>query len=66
MHAVVYLEDNEYIALCDLLKLAGLTDSGGQAKAAIARGLVFVMARWKPAKPLKFAAVKSLNLITQY
>ena len=40
MHAVVYLEDNEYIALCDLLKLAGLTDSGGQAKAAIARGLV--------------------------
>ncbi|MCQ9326286.1 RNA-binding S4 domain-containing protein [Neisseria dentiae] len=40
MHATVYLEDNEYIALCDLLKLAGLTDSGGQAKAAIADGLV--------------------------
>ncbi|WP_373699428.1 RNA-binding S4 domain-containing protein [Neisseria dentiae] len=40
MHATVYLEDNEYIALCDLLKLAGLTDSGGQAKAAIAGGLV--------------------------
>lgn len=32
------MEDNEYIALCDLLKLAGLTDSGGQAKAAIAAG----------------------------
>ena len=40
MHDVDYLEDTEYIALCDLLKLAGLTDSGGQAKAAIARGLV--------------------------
>ncbi|MDO4226047.1 RNA-binding S4 domain-containing protein [Neisseria sp.] len=40
MHATVYLEDNEYIALCDLLKLAGLTDSGGRAKAAIADGLV--------------------------
>lgn len=40
MHATVYLEDNEYIALCDLLKLAGLTGSGGQAKAAIADGLV--------------------------
>lgn len=38
MQATVYLEDNEYIALCDLLKLAGLTDSGGQAKAAIAAG----------------------------
>ncbi|XXQ69095.1 RNA-binding S4 domain-containing protein [Neisseriaceae bacterium B1] len=40
MHAQVYLEDQEYIALCDLLKLAGLFDSGGQAKAAIAEGSV--------------------------
>ncbi|WP_373741206.1 RNA-binding S4 domain-containing protein [Neisseria sp.] len=40
MEATVYLEDNEYIALCDLLKLAGLADSGGQAKAAIAAGQV--------------------------
>lgn len=40
MQASVYLEDNEYIALCDLLKLAGLTDSGGQAKTAIAAGEV--------------------------
>lgn len=40
MHAQVYLEDQEYIALCDLLKLAGLFDSGGQAKAVIAEGLV--------------------------
>ncbi|EGY51900.1 RNA-binding S4 domain-containing protein [Neisseria shayeganii] len=40
MHATVYLEDQEYIALCDLLKLAGLADSGGQAKALIAEGLV--------------------------
>lgn len=36
----VYLEEQEYIALCDLLKLAGLTESGGQAKAAVAEGLV--------------------------
>ena len=28
MEAVVYLEDKEYIALCDLLKIAGLADSG--------------------------------------
>lgn len=38
--ATVYLEDSEYIALCDLLKLAGLAESGGQAKALIAEGLV--------------------------
>ncbi|WP_165006727.1 RNA-binding S4 domain-containing protein [Neisseria yangbaofengii] len=40
MEATVYLEDNEYIALCDLLKLAGLTESGGQAKTFIAEGAV--------------------------
>lgn len=40
MEATVYLEDNEYIALCDLLKLAGLTESGGQAKILIAQGMV--------------------------
>ena len=40
MEAVVYLEDKEYIALCDLLKIAGLADSGGQAKMLIAAGKV--------------------------
>ena len=40
MHATVYLANEEYIALCDLLKLAGLAESGGQAKAVIAEGLV--------------------------
>ncbi|MDK4697902.1 RNA-binding S4 domain-containing protein [Kingella negevensis] len=40
MQATVYLEDQEYIALCDLLKLAGLVESGGQAKMFIAEGQV--------------------------
>lgn len=40
MEAHVYLEDQAYIALCDLLKLAGLADSGGQAKMFIAQSLV--------------------------
>ena len=40
MEAVVYFEDTEYIALCDLLKIAGLADSGGQAKMLIAAGNV--------------------------
>lgn len=40
METVVYLEDKEYIALCDLLKIAGLADSGGQAKMLIAAGNV--------------------------
>jgi len=32
----------EYIALCDLLKLTGIADSGGQGKAMVADGLVLV------------------------
>ena len=34
------LNGNDHIALCDLLKLTALTNSGGQAKAVIADGLV--------------------------
>lgn len=40
MQATVYLENQEYITLCDLLKLAGLAESGGQAKSLIAAGQV--------------------------
>lgn len=37
---VYHLQNNEYIALCDLLKIVGIASSGGQAKAWIAEGLV--------------------------
>ena len=40
MQITIYLEDQEYISLCDLLKLAGLVESGGQANALIAEGHV--------------------------
>ncbi|UOP05065.1 RNA-binding S4 domain-containing protein [Conchiformibius kuhniae] len=36
----VDLAGQEHIALCDLLKLAGLAESGGRAKAVIAAGEV--------------------------
>lgn len=32
----------EYVALCDLLKLVGLADSGGRGKTMVAEGLVKV------------------------
>ncbi len=32
----------EHIALCDLLKLTGIADSGGQGKAMVAEGMVTV------------------------
>ena len=34
------LNGNDHITLCNLLKLTALTNSGGQAKAVIADGLV--------------------------
>ncbi|MDO4640294.1 MAG: RNA-binding S4 domain-containing protein [Neisseria sp.] len=40
MNAAVYLEDEAFIPLCDLLKLIGLVESGGQAKVVIAAGAV--------------------------
>ena len=40
MHTVFYLENHEHIALWDLLKAAGLAESGGAAKSAIAAGEV--------------------------
>lgn len=36
------LEGREFVALCDLMKLAGLCHSGGMAKALIAAGNVTV------------------------
>ena len=33
---------DEYIELCNLLKLAGLADSGGQGKQMVAEGMVRV------------------------
>jgi len=36
------LENHEYIELCDLLKLTGITGSGGMAKMLIADGRVMV------------------------
>lgn len=35
---MIFLEEQEYIELYALLKLAGLCNSGGQAKALIAEG----------------------------
>jgi ribosome-associated protein len=32
----------EYIALCDLLKIEGIAESGGQGKAMVAEGIVTV------------------------
>ncbi|MFB9967188.1 RNA-binding S4 domain-containing protein [Sinosporangium siamense] len=41
MHETFVLS-TDYIALCDLLKYCGVTDTGGEAKQLVAAGLVMV------------------------
>ena len=37
-----FILKGEFIALCDLLKIEGIADSGGQGKAMVAEGIVRV------------------------
>ena len=46
----------EFVALCDLLKLAGVADSGGQGKALVAAGEVTVDGRPETRKTAKIRA----------
>ncbi len=46
----------DYVALCDLLKLVGLADSGGQGKALVASGRVRVDGRPETRKTAKIRA----------
>lgn len=42
MTQTIFVLKGEFIALCDLLKTEGIADSGGQAKAFVAEGIVRV------------------------
>ncbi len=46
----------EHIALCDLLKLEGVADSGGQGKSMVAEGLVSVDGQIERRKTAKIRA----------
>lgn len=47
---------SEHIALCDLLKLAGIADSGGQGKQMVADGLVKIDGQIELRKTAKIRA----------
>ena len=42
MQNIEFKINADYVALCDLLKLVGLADSGGRGKSMVAEGLVIV------------------------
>jgi ribosome-associated protein len=53
--------NNEHIRLCDLLKLAGIADSGGQGKHLVAEGEVTVDGRPESRKTAKIRAGQTVE-----
>ncbi len=55
----------EHIALCDLLKLTGIADSGGQGKAMVAEGIVTVDGEIELRKTAKIRAGQTVECAEQ-
>lgn len=56
MQQIEFTLTREHIALCDLLKLAGVADSGGQGKIMVANGEVTVNGKSELRKTAKIVA----------
>jgi ribosome-associated protein len=61
MEEIEFRLRGEHVALCDLLKLAGLADSGGQGKALVAGGEVRVDGRPEGRKTAKIRAGQTVE-----
>ncbi len=55
----------EYVALCDLLKLTGIADSGGQGKLLVANGEVTVDGQPESRKAAKIRANQTVRCLGQ-
>jgi ribosome-associated protein len=55
----------EHIALCDLLKLTGIADSGGQGKVMVAEGMVTVDGEAELRKTAKIRAGQTVECAGQ-
>lgn len=56
MRTIDFILTGDYIALCNLLKLTGLADSGGRGKTMVAEGLVSVDGQLESRKTAKIRA----------
>jgi len=55
-HTIEFELRDEYVELCNLLKLVGLADSGGRGKVIVAEGLVKVDGALETRKTAKIRA----------
>ena len=62
MQSIRFPLQGEYIALNDLLKVAGLVDSGGAGKALVATGAVRVDGRRETRKTCKIRAGQNVEV----
>ncbi|MEW5966544.1 MAG: RNA-binding S4 domain-containing protein [Pseudomonadota bacterium] len=65
MAALEFQLRGEYVALCDLLKLTGIADSGGQGKLMIANGEVTVDGKPESRKTAKIRAGQTVSCLGQ-
>lgn len=63
MRVIEFSLHGESIALCDLLKLAGIAHSGGQGKALVAGGEVRVDGRPESRKTAKIRAGQTVECL---
>ncbi|MFO1380221.1 MAG: RNA-binding S4 domain-containing protein [Chitinivorax sp.] len=56
MQQVEFVLTRDHVALCDLLKLTGVADSGGQGKIMVANGEVTVDGKSESRKTAKIVA----------
>ena len=61
----IFTLKGEHIALCDLLKIEGIADSGGQGKAMVAEGLVTVDGETELRKTAKIRAGQIVECMGQ-
>ncbi len=65
MDAIEFQLRGEHVALCDLLKLTGIADSGGQGKHMIANGEVRVDGKPESRKTAKIRAGQTVACLGQ-
>jgi len=65
MNTMEFQLRGEYVALCDLLKLTGIADSGGQGKRMIANGEVTVDGLPESRKTAKIRANQIVQCLGQ-
>lgn len=65
MNTMEFKLRGEYVALCDLLKLTGIADSGGQGKMMVANGEVTVDGQPESRKTAKIHANQTVECLGQ-